>query len=138
MGGVCIGLESDRAGARTLEKTSRRDRDRVLAKFEMSLRFRASNMNQKKKARRARGLGSDSGLDLAISRFTNRYNYTGTKQPGKREKEVNKCRCFPFTCHCRRYRIANTVLWIRIRIDFGRLDTDPHLSRRAKMTHKNR
>ncbi len=28
-------------------------------------------MNQKKKARRARGLGSDSGLDLAISRFTN-------------------------------------------------------------------
>jgi hypothetical protein len=28
-------------------------------------------MNQKKKARRARGLGSDPGLDLAISRFTN-------------------------------------------------------------------
>jgi hypothetical protein len=28
-------------------------------------------MNQKKEARRARGLGSSSGLDLAISRFTN-------------------------------------------------------------------
>jgi hypothetical protein len=28
-------------------------------------------MNKKKKASRARGLGSDSGLDLAISRFTN-------------------------------------------------------------------
>jgi hypothetical protein len=28
-------------------------------------------MNQKKKARLARGLGSDPGLDLAISRFTN-------------------------------------------------------------------
>jgi hypothetical protein len=32
-------------------------------------------MNQKKKARRARGLGSDSGLDLAISRFTNSLVY---------------------------------------------------------------
>jgi hypothetical protein len=28
-------------------------------------------MNKKKKARQARGLGSDSGLDLEISRFTN-------------------------------------------------------------------
>jgi hypothetical protein len=28
-------------------------------------------MNQKKKSRRAQGLGLDSGLDLAISRFTN-------------------------------------------------------------------
>ena len=71
MGGVCIGLESDRARSRTLKKTSRRDRDRVCAKFEMPRRFRASNMNQKKKPRRARGLGSDSGLDLAISCFTN-------------------------------------------------------------------
>jgi hypothetical protein len=29
------------------------------------------NMNPKKKSRRCRGLGLDSGLDLAISRFTN-------------------------------------------------------------------
>ncbi len=32
-------------------------------------------MNQKKKTRRARGLGSDSGLDLAISRFTNSLGF---------------------------------------------------------------
>ncbi len=57
MGGVCIGLDSERAGSPTLEKSSRRDRDRV--------RFRGSNMNPKKKSRRCRGLG----LDLAISRF---------------------------------------------------------------------
>jgi hypothetical protein len=46
----------------------------------MPLRFRASNMNQKKKARRARGLGSDSGLDLAISRFTNSLDCKVTKK----------------------------------------------------------
>jgi hypothetical protein len=36
-------------------------------------------MNQKKKACRTRGLGSDPGLDLAISRFTNSlaYRYVG-------------------------------------------------------------
>jgi hypothetical protein len=33
-------------------------------------------MNKKKKARRARGLGSDSGLNLAISRFTNSLGHT--------------------------------------------------------------
>ena len=65
LGGVCIGLESDRAGSRTLEKSSRRDRDRVCAKFESSRRFRGSNMNPKKKSRRCRGLGLDSGLDLS-------------------------------------------------------------------------
>jgi hypothetical protein len=48
---VCIGLESDRAGLRTLEKSSQRDRDRVCAKFESSRRFRGSNMNPKKKPR---------------------------------------------------------------------------------------
>ncbi len=69
MGGVCIGLDSERAGSRTLEKSSRRDRGRVCAKFERSRRFRGSNMNPKKKSRRCRGLGLDSGLDLAISRF---------------------------------------------------------------------
>ncbi len=52
-----------------LEKSSRRDRDRVCAKFESSRRFRGSNMNPKKKSRRCRGHGLDSGLDLAISRF---------------------------------------------------------------------
>jgi len=69
MGGVCIGLDSDRAGSRTLEKSSRRDRDRVCAKFKSSRQFRGSNMKPKKKSRRCRGLGLDSGLDLAISRF---------------------------------------------------------------------
>jgi hypothetical protein len=32
-------------------------------------------MNPKKKPRRCRGLGLDSGLDLAISRFTNSLAY---------------------------------------------------------------
>ncbi len=49
LGGVCIGLDSDRAGWRTLEKSSRRDRDRVCAKFKSSRRFRGSNMKPKKK-----------------------------------------------------------------------------------------
>ncbi len=66
---MCIGLDSDRAGSRTLEKSSQRDRYRVCAKFESSCRFRGSNMKPKKKSRRCRGLGLDSGLDLAISRF---------------------------------------------------------------------
>ncbi len=64
-----IGLDSERAGSRTLEKSSRRDRDRVCAKFESSRRFRGSNMNLQKQSRRCRGHGLDSGLDLAISRF---------------------------------------------------------------------
>ena len=62
-------LDIERAGSRTLEKFSRRDRDRDCAKFESSRRFRGSNMNPKKKSRRCRGLGLDSGLDLAISCF---------------------------------------------------------------------
>ncbi len=66
---MCIGLDSNQAGSRTLEKSSRRDRDRVCAKFESSRRFRGSNMNPKKKSRRCLGLCLDSGLDLAISRF---------------------------------------------------------------------
>jgi hypothetical protein len=41
------------------------------------------------------------------------------------------------------YIYGQPVFLIRIRIDFGRLDPDPHRecgsgSRRAKMTHKNR
>jgi hypothetical protein len=52
LGGVCIGLDSERAGSRTLEKSLRRDRDRVCAKFESSRRFRGSNMNPKKKSHR--------------------------------------------------------------------------------------
>ncbi len=66
---MCIGLDSNRAGSGTFEKSLRRDRDRVCAKFESSRRFRSSNMKPKKKSRRCRGLGLDSGLDLAISRF---------------------------------------------------------------------
>ncbi len=64
-----LGLDSERAGSRTLEKSARRDRDRDCAKFESSRRFRGSNMKPKKKSHRCRGLGLDSGLDLAISRF---------------------------------------------------------------------
>jgi hypothetical protein len=64
-----IGLDSERAGSRTLEKFSRRDRDRDCAKFESSCRFRGSNMNPKKKLRRCRASVSIQALDLAISRF---------------------------------------------------------------------
>jgi hypothetical protein len=64
-------LDSERAGSRTLEKFSRRDRDRDCAKFESSRRFRGSNMNPKKKSRRYRASVSIQALDLAISRFTN-------------------------------------------------------------------
>ena len=64
-------LDSERAGSRTLEKFSRRDRDRDCAKFESSRRFRGSNMNPKKKLRRYRASVSIQALDLAISRFTN-------------------------------------------------------------------
>jgi hypothetical protein len=39
LGGVCIGLDSERAGSRTLEKSSQRDRDRDCAKFESSVDF---------------------------------------------------------------------------------------------------
>ena len=60
---------SERAGSRTLEKFSRRDRDRDCAKFESSRRFRGSNMNPKKKSRRCRASVSIQALDLAISRF---------------------------------------------------------------------
>ncbi len=78
-GEVFIGLDSERAGLRTLEKSSRRDRDQVCAKFESSRRFRGSNMNPKKKSRRCRGLGLDSdldsGLDLAISRFIYSFDF---------------------------------------------------------------
>jgi hypothetical protein len=55
-----IGLVSERAGLRTLEKFSRRDRDRDCAKFESSRRFRGSNMNSKKVASLP-SLGLDSG-----------------------------------------------------------------------------
>jgi hypothetical protein len=64
-------LDSERAGSRTLEKFSRRDRDRDCAKFESSRRFRGLNMNPKKKSRRYRASVSIQALDLAISRFTN-------------------------------------------------------------------
>jgi hypothetical protein len=72
---VCIGLDSDRAGSRTLEKSSRRDRDRVCVKFESSRRFRGSNMKPKK------SLGLDSGLDLAISRFFYSLGHRAKKRP---------------------------------------------------------
>jgi hypothetical protein len=64
-----IGLDSERAGSRTLEKFSRRDRDRDCAKFESSRRFRGLNMNPKKKLRRCRASVSIQALYLAISRF---------------------------------------------------------------------
>ncbi len=60
-----IGLDSERAGSRTLEKFSRRDRDLDCAKFESSRRFRGSNMNPKKKLRRCRASVSIQALDLA-------------------------------------------------------------------------
>ena len=66
---IIAGLDSERAGSRTLEKFSRRDRDRDCAKFESSRRFRGSNMNPPKKLRRCRASVSIQALDLAISRF---------------------------------------------------------------------
>ncbi len=71
-----IGLGSERAGSRTLEKFSRWDRD--CAKFESSRRFGGSNMNPKKKLRRCWASVSIQALDLAISRFIHSLgpNYT--------------------------------------------------------------
>jgi hypothetical protein len=66
---IIAGLDSERAGSRTLEKFSRQDRDRDCAKFESSRRFRGSNMNSKKKSRRYQASVSIQALDLAISRF---------------------------------------------------------------------
>ncbi len=67
--GCVLASTANEAGSRTLEKSSQRDWDRDCAKFESSRRFRGSNMKPKKKSCRCRGLGLDSGLDLAISRF---------------------------------------------------------------------
>jgi hypothetical protein len=63
-------LDIERAGSRTLETFSRRDRDRDCAKFESSRRFQDSTMNPKKKSRRYRVSVSIPALDLAISLFT--------------------------------------------------------------------
>ncbi len=49
MGGVCIVLESDRSGWRSLWKTTGRDQARVCVKFERPRLFRASSINQKKR-----------------------------------------------------------------------------------------
>ncbi len=49
LSGVCIVLESDWSGSRSLWKTTRRDRARVCVIFERPCRFRASSMNQKKR-----------------------------------------------------------------------------------------
>jgi hypothetical protein len=67
--GCVLASTANEAGSRTLEKSSRRDRDWDCAKFKSSRWFRGSNMKPKKKSLRCRGLGLDSGLDLAISRF---------------------------------------------------------------------
>jgi hypothetical protein len=80
MGGVCIGLDSERAGSRTLEKSLRRDRDRVCAKFERSRRFSRFEHESQKISRRCRGLG----LDSAISRFIHSL--------GRRMLGSNPCR----------------------------------------------
>ncbi len=67
---IILSLDSERAGSRTLENFSRRDRDWDCAKFERSRRFRDSNMNPKKKSHRYRVSVSIHALDLAIYRFT--------------------------------------------------------------------
>jgi hypothetical protein len=64
-----IGLDSERAGSQTLEKSWRRDRDRDCAKIESSRQFRGSNMNPKKKLRHCGASVSIQALDLAISHF---------------------------------------------------------------------
>ena len=82
-------LDRDHWITGSLEKSSRRDRDRVCAKFKRSRRFRGSNMNPKKKSRRCRGLGLDSGLDLAISRFI--HSLVPNTDPGPDPVEQNQC-----------------------------------------------
>ncbi len=52
-------------------KSTRRDRVRVFAKFEIPRRVRGSSLNQEKKARRCRGLALDPCLDSSISRSSN-------------------------------------------------------------------
>jgi hypothetical protein len=71
LGGVFIVLEIDRAFRVRFWKTTRRVRARVCAKFERPRRFRGSNMNHKKKARRCLGLALDPCLDSSIPRFSN-------------------------------------------------------------------
>ncbi len=75
-----IGLDSQRAGSRTLEKFSRRDQDRDCAKFESSRRFGGSNMNPKKKSRHCRASVSIQALDLAISRFIHSLGSTAAAE----------------------------------------------------------
>ena len=57
--GCVLASTANEAGSRTLEKSSRRDRDRDCAKFESSRRFRGSNMKPKKKSRHCRPRFSD-------------------------------------------------------------------------------
>ncbi len=131
-GGVCICLDSERAGSGTLEKSSRRDRDRDCAKFESSRRFRGSNMNPKKKSRRCRGLGLDSGLDLAISRFIYSFACKGwtlekfeerhRRKAGQNQKFFCRCnRIFMFIFYSTRQPIKKpTALLVKVLIYFNR------------------
>ncbi len=47
-------------------------------------------MNPKKKSRRWRGLGLDSGLDLAISRFIYSFAFTAFRFAPKELIKINK------------------------------------------------
>ncbi len=62
---MCIFLEIDRAFEFNFLKTTRRDRVRVFAKFEIPRRVQGPSWNQKKR------LGLDPRLDPSIPRFSN-------------------------------------------------------------------
>ena len=95
-GGVCIFLEMDPVFEFDFWKTTRRDRVRVFAKFEIPRRVRGLSWNQKKKARRGRGLSLDPRLDPSIPHFSNSL--------------VRKCLCYLRSQHstCPSSQPANT------------------------------
>jgi hypothetical protein len=55
-------------------------------------------MNPKKKSRRCRGLGLDSGLDLAISRFINSFAHKAINNPlnAAESYKLAACQFFQF------------------------------------------
>ncbi len=59
-------------------KTTRRDRARVFAKFEIPRRVRGTSPFRKKKACRGRGLALDPRLDPSIPRSSNSLAHTQT------------------------------------------------------------
>ncbi len=114
LGGVCIVLEIDQAFRVCFWKTTRRVRARVCAKFERPRRFRGSNINHKKKARRCRGLALDPCLDSLIPCFSNRLVW----DPGSKIRDPEKVYSGSRIQGSKRHRILDPDpqhCWRRIR-----------------------